>query len=169
MAWWLLQVCFFSLCMLVMRLIEAAFVTRAQEGNTQGAGDPGWHTTTDSFSIWSHIWNTGKKELKVWRVMWDETLSEWQTGLSTWVLGQQLNQTTVKKLSSRKDIAAWDNTITKDSGILCVLIIFYILSSGFQRNYYSVSHPAVGFTYGSNISKFHIETRSTILWNELSD
>lgn len=67
---------FFSQCVLVMRLVQAAFVIRVQEGNTQGAGDPGGHTTTDPFSIWSHIWNTGKKELKVWRAMGDETLCE---------------------------------------------------------------------------------------------
>lgn len=153
-----------------MRLVQAAFLLRAQEGDTQGAGDPGGHTTTDPFSVWSHIWNTGKKELKVWRAMWDGTLSEWQTGLSTWVLGQQLSQTAVKKLSSRKDISAWDNTTTEDSGILCVLIFFYILSSGFQRNYYSVPYPVAGFTYGNNISKFHMETTSTILLrNEFSD
>lgn len=42
---------FFSQCALVMRLVQAAFVIRVQEGNTQGAGDPGGHTTTDPFSI----------------------------------------------------------------------------------------------------------------------
>lgn len=54
----------FSLCMSVMRLVQAASVIRAQERNTQGAGDPGWCATTDPFSIWSTF---GTQERRNWK------------------------------------------------------------------------------------------------------